>query len=79
MSGADELYVIEDVKSTCVVQNTMARQEKKGCTVDQVRWDKIEHVGVHVRVDHPVRGGVIAGSDEHGVALCDRYTEEVNR
>ena len=36
----------------------------------------VEHVRVHVGVDGPVGGGVIARGDEHGVALGDGEREQ---
>ena len=40
--------------------------------------DGVEHVSVHVRVDRPVRGGVVARSDKDGVTLRDGNTDKVN-
>jgi hypothetical protein len=31
----------------------------------EIKGDLIEHVGVHVRMDGPIRGRVVSGSDEN--------------
>lgn len=41
----------------------------------KARGDSIKHVGVHVRVDSPVRGSVIPGGDENRVTLSDSKTD----
>lgn len=41
--------------------------------------DGVEHVGVHVGVDGPVSGGVVARGDEDGVALGDGERHDVDR
>ncbi len=41
--------------------------------------DRIEHVGVHVRVDGPVGGSVVASGYEDRVTLCDSDGDQVDR
>lgn len=42
------------------------------------RGNRVEHVGVHVGVNSPVRVGVVASSDQDGVALSDSDGDEVD-
>jgi hypothetical protein len=39
---------------------------------------RVEHVNIHVRMDGPIGGNIIARSDEHGVALRNGYTEQID-
>lgn len=41
-------------------------------------WDGVEHVRVHIRVHHPVGGGVVPCGDEDGIALGDCDAEQVD-
>ena len=72
---------MEEVTSEKGIELAMGLPERYGRGRTGVKGvgDGVEHVGVHVRVDRPVRGGVVACSDKDRVPLGDSDRDEVDR
>jgi hypothetical protein len=80
VTDADASYVIEAVESAAyrsVLFHGKINRRKQRTRVERIGHG-VEHVRVHVGVDGPVGGGVVARGDEDGVALGDGECDEVD-
>ena len=59
--------------------NPTRRNWGEGLTGIQIRRDNVEHSSVHVGMNDPIAGCIIAGSNEDGISLSDSDTNKVYR